>query len=106
MASSVEAELKRLYYDSPHGLSTAKRLHHAAKKNGMKVSLKRVESYLKKWEVYTRFKNKYKEPSLQEKVIVTGPFHLWQIDLCLLPKYRNFIGALIWFYLFQNRKMD
>jgi mRNA deadenylase 3'-5' endonuclease subunit Ccr4 len=96
MDKSTEEKLLDLYKNSADGLSTAYRLYAAARKKKINITLKQVEKAMEKWEVATRFRNKYKKQNRMERAIIPGPFHLFQLDLCIMPKYQNFIGILIW----------
>jgi hypothetical protein len=93
--ATTEEELFSLYLESPEGFSTAKRLWSGAKERGLKVSQGQVQEFMDGWETATRFRRKYKKPKLRDRVHVSGPFDLFQVDLGFLPKYRGFIGFLI-----------
>ena len=91
-----ELRLRSLYESSPAAFSTPARLQREARKAGIRISLPRLSQLMSSWLTYTKFRVKYKNPRLRDKVIVTAPNHLFQIDLCILPKYRNYIGLLVW----------
>lgn len=91
----MENKLYQLYLESPSGLSTAQRLHSVAKKHNLNVSLKKVAKVMETWDVATRLQKRYKKQSRMEKAIVTGPLHLFQIDLCIMPKYDRYVAILI-----------
>ena len=91
-----EQKLRELYEKSPAAFSTPIRLHREARKRRISISLSRLTKLMEHWETYTKFKVKYKKANQRDKIVVTGPNHLFQIDLAMLPKYRNYIGLLIW----------
>jgi hypothetical protein len=93
----MEERIKHLYFNSPTGgLSTAQRLYEAAKKEYPNISLRQVQQVLSKLEVYTMYTNRYKKRSHEERMVVTGPFELFQMDLAFFPLYRKFLGILLW----------
>ena len=93
-----EGKLRDLYENSPAAFSTPERLRREARKHGILISLPQLTKLMSQWQTFTKFRVKYKKPRLQNKIIVSGPSHLFQIDLAILPKYRNYIGLLVWFY--------
>ena len=91
-----EKRLRELYESSPAAFSTPHRLHREARKHRILISLPRLTTLMSRWQTYTKFKVKYKNPRLRDRVIVTGPNHLFQIDLAMFPKYKYFTGLLVW----------
>lgn len=89
-------KLKQLYVDSPAAFSSVSRLRKIAQKEGIRTTEKELLKLMQKWTTFSKFQNKYKKPNKRDRVIVAGPHQLFHIDLCILPKYRNFIGILIW----------
>lgn len=96
MEKSIEQKLLQLYLESPYGLSTAERLHKGSRQINLNVSLRQVKEAMRKWKIASQFQKKYVKQAKSEKGIVPGPFHLFQVDLCIMQKYRGFIGILVW----------
>ena len=96
MDKSTEKLIRELYNKSPSGLSTVSRLYKETRRLGIAIKKKRLRDLMRKWETFTKFRIKYKIPRLRDRAVVTGPNHIFQIDLCMMPKYRGYIALLIW----------
>lgn len=98
ISKAEEDKLKQLYTGSPAGFSSARRLQkYAARKAGIVVSEAKLTKLMQRWALFSKFQTKYKKAKRRDRAVVAGPHHLFQIDLCILPKYRGFIGLLVWF---------
>ncbi len=53
---NTEQQLRDIYYDPVRGFQSKERLYQKAKEQGLAVSRKSVEEWLKSQDVYTRYK--------------------------------------------------
>lgn len=91
----METKIRELYFNSPAGFSTANRLYKYMVAKGYPVSRNAIKEVLAGLDTYTLHQRKYKNKRNPDKVVVTGPQHLYQADLAFLTKFGHYIGFLI-----------
>lgn len=79
--------LNQLYYDpaEPGSFSSAKKLFHAARRRGLKVSLKDVQQFLENQNTYSRHRP-LKKRFVRRPTVTSGPNVQWQMDIIVLPR--------------------
>ena len=53
---SIEQNLRDIYYDPARGFQSKERLYHRAREEGLGVTRKMVDEWLKEQDAYTRYK--------------------------------------------------
>lgn len=91
----TEEEIQERYVQGPAAYSSVQRIHESFPK-GERPSYEQVRKALQKLPEFGRSRMRYKSKTKQRRVISFGPYFLHQIDLAFLPKYKHFIGCLIW----------
>lgn len=86
----MERQLKRLYYhpEEPSAYASKEKLFKAAKRQGLQISRKGIDEWLGKQETYTLHAPVVRNKVHRNRIIVPGPYHLWEADLMTIePKY-------------------
>ena len=84
MDEATEKELAKLYHDpsQPGSLGGIDNLVRLAKSKGLKVSHEKVKKWLEGQNTYTLHGRVHKERGvLNERIVTSGPFDLWEADL-------------------------
>ena len=92
MVNAKEAALRRIYSTpgNPGSFGGIKPLWRQAKKEGLKVNKAQVKEFLQGQDAYTKHGRiiKAKKGVLNERIITSGPFDLWEADLMDFPEAR------------------
>jgi len=92
----TEEEIQRRYTEGSAAFSTVQRVHDSFPKNE-RPTYDDVKRALHKLPEFGQSRNRYKIKDKQRRVISYGPYFLHQTDLAFMPKYKHFIGCLIWY---------
>ena len=84
----IEQELRDLYYNPETGFQSAQRLYQKAKEEGINVTRKIVNEWLKTQDTYTKFKP-IKKIHKFRKTFVKDLGEQLQIDLIDMKKWNN-----------------
>ncbi len=84
----IEQKLRDIYYDPSTGFQSAERLYQKAKDDGLSVSRRIVEEWLKTQDTYTRHKPIVRKHKFQ-RTFVKDLADQIQMDLVDMGKYKN-----------------
>ena len=84
---SIEQNLRDIYYDPARGFQSKERLYHRAREEGLGVTRKMVDEWLKEQDAYTRYKPIVRKLPSYRKTWVRNLGEQIQMDLVDMQKY-------------------
>ncbi len=93
---NTEQQLRDIYYDPMKGFQSKERLYQKVKEQGVAVSRKSVEEWLRSQDVYTRYKPLVRKLPAYRKTWVRNLADQIQMDLVDMQKYSKENGGNRW----------